>query len=468
MPGEPTTSILFYVNAALAFCVITEFVTLISFAKKTAYEFAACETAAMVHVFGLAAFIVQLVMYSIGKWYAIYAVYVALGIMIASVLTTAVYCFFLSPRSNSAMCIVTGILCVVQPVGIIFLLILRARMHADSRAEAVVFTGNPYTYATLEDFHEKFKLDYVDNSSQGEFEKLDKKALKAHLKELKSKATDPDGQFHYGEALINYCPNKASKGADYIKRAAQKDHPSALFNLGYFNEVGMLGFKKSYKKSNEYYSRAAKLGDHDAAMRMGIADIEIGYNKEGYEVFKKYAAEGDKCAIYNVAVCQERGVSVTKNILEAVDTYKSIKTMHLAQQRLFALAVPCITYKFDMRKDKSKSQGPDRDELFNRIVAGEYDGDFKVMIEGLVKIKKGAAHDAAEIFLGAVKKRGKWEGVARCLVGALYLDCGALSVDRANGAAYVKSAFGMTPIAKDIYNTIPNSVISPKNRNKRA
>ena len=143
--------------------------------------------------------------------------------------------------------------------------------------------------------------------------------------------------------------------------------------------------------------------------------------------------------------------------------------MHVAQERLFALAVPCITEKFDTRRrSRSRSLGPDKDELFKYIVEGEYEGDFKIMLEGLTLIKKGSANDASDIFLDAVKKRGKWEGVARCLVGALYLDCGALSVDKANGAAYIKSAFDQTPIAKEIYRNIPSSVITPKSRNKRA
>ncbi len=463
MPGDPTTTILFYVNAALVFCVITELITLIFLAKKTAYIVVACQTAAIVHAIGSVAFLVQLVMYACGNNYAIYAVYAALGIMIAAFLTTAVYCFMISRRSNRMLCILTGIFNVVQPVGTAFMIVLLTHIRPDNRAEEFVFTGYTYTYAALESFVEKFELGYIDGATEENFKSLDKKELRAHLKELRSKAVDPEGQFRYGEALAHYCPKRTSLAIQYITMAARFDYPPALFNLGYIYEMGILGFKQDVKKAYENYNRASSLGDGDAALRLGIADIKRGKAADGYGVFRSLAAKGDKCAMYNAATCLERGVGVEKNLSEAIDGYKQCKEIFTAQKRLFALAAPCVTESDEGKK--AKTHAPDAEKIFESIVSCEYDGDFKVMIDGLKEVKNGQAKTAADIFLSAVKLRGKWEGVARCLVGALYLDCGALPIDRANGAAYVKSAMNQTPIAHDVYFTIPKSVISPKRSN---
>ncbi len=460
MPGDPTTTILFYVNAALVFCVITELITLVFLAKKTAFLVVACQTAAIVHGFGFVAFIVQLVMYACGNMYAIYAVYAALGIMIAGVLTTAVYCFILSRRSNRVLCILTGIFNFVQPVGTAFMIALLTHLRPDNRAEEFVFTGYTYTYAALESFAEKFELGFIDGATEENFESFGKKELRVHLKDLRSKAVDPEGQFRYGEALAHYCPKRASLAVRYMTMAARAEYPPALFNLGYIYEMGVLGLKQNAKKAREFYDRAAALGDGDAALRLGIADIKRGDAAAGYNVFKTLAEKGDKCAMYNAATCLERGVGVEQSLIEAIDGYKKCKELYTAQKRLFALAATCVT-ESDGGK-KSKTPAPDTEQIFESILNNEYDGDFKVMMDGLKQVKLGQAKAAADIFLSAVKLRGKWEGVARCLVGVLYLDCGALPIDKANGAAYVKSAINMTPIASDVYSTIPKSVISPK------
>ena len=479
MPGDPTTTILFYVNAALVFCCITELVVLIFIAKKTAYMAETCQTAAIVHIFGLIAFVVQLVMYSCGNKYAIFAVYAALGIMIAAVLTTGVYCLLLNTRSNRALCITAGVLAIAQPLGTIALLVLFAKIRPDNRAEAFVFTGYTYTYAVLESFAEKFELDYIDGATQENLESYDKKELNARLKTLKESATDPEGQFRYGEALINYCPKRSSLAVKYISMAAREEYPPALFNIGYIYEMGLLGVKANVKKAYEFYNRAAKLGDDDAAIRLGIAEIKRGNAEAGFNAFKSRA--NDKCALYNVAVCLERGVGTDKNLLDAIKYYKLCGSLFTAQKRLFALAAPCVTQADGDKKptadeDKKSKSGkrsktvapPDADEVFDCAVDDDYGGDFKLMMDGLAEVKQGAAKEAADTFLNAVKRRGKWEGVARCMVGALYLDCGALPIDKANGAAYVKSAMDLTPIAKDVYSTIPKSVISPTKKKKES
>ena len=51
--------------------------------------------------------------------------------------------------------------------------------------------------------------------------------------------------------------------------------------------------------------------------------------------------------------------------------------------------------------------------------------------------------------------RDKWEGIARCLVGTLYIDRGKLPQDRYNGVEYIGSALDLWSGAKDIYAVLP-------------
>ncbi|MCX4314326.1 MAG: hypothetical protein OSJ83_10810, partial [Clostridia bacterium] len=184
--------------------------------------------------------------------------------------------------------------------------------------------------------------------------------------------------------------------------------------------------------------------DADSALRLAIVDIKDGNAQAGLSVLNERAEFGDLYAKYDIGVCNELGLGMEKNIDKAFDIYTECANigMYVAQARIFAAAC----------KDIPSAQNGD---FFRRITDRKFDGAFAVMIDGLIEIKKRHAADASEKFLQAVKMRDKWEGVARCLVGTLYIDRGKLPQDRYNGVEYIGSALDLWSGAKDIYAVLP-------------
>ena len=68
-----------------------------------------------------------------------------------------------------------------------------------------------------------------------------------------------------------YCglaPN-AVEAVKWYHKAAQADHPGALFQLGECYEQGLLGVAVDPERANSYYRRAAELGDEEAQAKLG-------------------------------------------------------------------------------------------------------------------------------------------------------------------------------------------------------
>ena len=260
---------------------------------------------------------------------------------------------------------------------------------------------------------------------------------------LKAKTNTAAGKFDYATALVWYAPYKFKKAYRLMSKAANDGYAPALFNLGYFYEIGKY-VNRDLKKAREYYKRAGAAGDADSALRLAIVDIKDGNAQAGLSVLNERAEFGDLYAKYDIGVCNELGLGMEKNIDKAFDIYTECANigMYVAQARIFAAAC----------KDIPSAQNGD---FFRRITDRKFDGAFAVMIDGLIEIKKRHAADASEKFLQAVKMRDKWEGVARCLVGTLYIDRGKLPQDRYNGVEYIGSALDLWSGAKDIYAVLP-------------
>lgn len=430
--------------------------------RKTACMYCAGLTAVILYAIGLACFCVQFVFYLIGHAYTQPAVFAACSIQYSGFLTAGVYRILLGKRSDTGLCIFAGVVSFLPPIGTIFCVILLFRMRFDTRVEAIVFNGFAYTFAVLDSIVGRFRAEFIDGSGELQFDELDKKSEKELLKKLKKKAVTPEGCYNYANAVINYRPDKYGVGIKMYKKAAKGDYPPALFNLGYCYEKGS-GVKKDRKRAYKLYNRAAAFGDEDAALRLGIVNMSKTDKSEGIAVFRERAEQGDLCAKYNLAVCYERGDGVDPDYNKAVSMYCECIEHAVAQRRLFSLASDCID-AVDV-----ESVATYKTERFNTVARKVYGGALGLMMEGLIAVREKRAADAADLFLDAVKKRGIWEGIARCLVGSLYMDCGATANDRKNGAAYVRSAFGLTPIAKELYVTIPKNIIngtsmSTKNR----
>lgn len=438
----------FYINLVLAFFALMCVTALIILTRKTSRASDAGLTAAGVLIIGLIAYVVQLIMYVYVNEYASYLVYAACSIQYAGFVTAAVYFFMLAAGNvRKALSIAAGATCFVPPVGAIIAVISSFAFRNDTRAQELVYDGYAYTYAALGAFCAKHGAKFIDGAENDRAENLSDKDIAALLKRLKKLAVTPEGKYEYAVAIARYLPQNIADAVSLLGKAANADYVPALFNLGYMFETGTY-VKQNVKQARDYYARAAAGGDADAALRLGIVAVKEGKPDDGIRLFESRADGGDLFAKYDLAVCYELGIGVEKDFERAFDLYAELMRdgVFEAEERIFAIAADGIN---------SAQNG----EFFRNVTDRNYDGTFAVMIHGLIELKKRHAQDAADLFLQAVKLRGRWEGFARCLVGTLYLDSGKLTADKRNGAAYVRSAFGMTGIANEIYQTIPKKFI---------
>lgn len=435
------------------FCVAIELASVFIMSKKTACMLATSLTAVFLLIIGILSFTAQLFMYTLNIVYADYVVIAAFAIMYAGLISVSIYCFYLSGRSDRSLCRAAGFFGFLPPVGTVFTVRLLFKMKFDTAAQELIYSGYAKTYGVLGAFCQSSPTDFIDGADDEEFEELDKKAVKAKLAALEKNTSTADGQLEYAEALIHYAPKKAKKAIALYEKAAKSDNTSALFNLGYCYETGAY-VKRDLRRAAELYARAATLGDKESAIRQCVVDIKCGRANQAYTRLEELTKEGNPYAKYNLALCCERGLGTHVNLDKAIDFYIDCGDMAEAKTRLVVLAAERVNKEAESA-------------AFEKAVGRGFDGELGVMMEGLKAVKEKRAQDAAELFLRNVKMRGEWEGLSRCLVGALYIDNGATDADRQNGAAYVKSAIGMTPIAPEVYKLIPKSVISPKPQKER-
>ncbi|MBD5131335.1 MAG: sel1 repeat family protein [Clostridiales bacterium] len=450
---QHTVDIMFYINLCLLFCAFVAATSLIVLCKKTSCAIVCGLASVLVFGFGFVLFVVQLVLYTMSHDGTPYAVYFCMALLYCGFIVGGVYCGMLSRNSHKALCISAAICSIVPPVGAVLMVILSYKINRDSRGQELVFNGYAYTYAALGEFCDGHKAKFLDSAGDASFEKLNKKQTKRKLKDLKRESKTPDGKCAYAAAILTYTPYKYKKALRLFNKAAEAHCVQAMFNLGCYYETGSY-VKKDIKKAKSFYTKAADAGDTDAVMRLALINIEYGSAQDGLHILQDRMEEnGDIYAKYNIGVCHEKGLGVTRDVIKAVEIYTECANagMLAAQRRIFAIASHNIN---------SAQNG----QFFRTVTDREFVGTFKTMIDGLIEIKKRHAADAADKFLEAVKKHDSWEGVARCLVGTLYIDCGKLPEDRNNGAEYIKSAIPLYPAAKHIYTVVSRGDI---NKNKK-
>lgn len=450
------TFIMFCVNLGLMLCTVIQMTALIVLCKKTSCAVIVGLATVMVFGMSIVLFFIQLLMYVYGNANAIYVISFCLSITYAAFIMSCVYSIMLSRKSHKTLCILTGVLDLIPPIGMLFTIGLSYKLNHDTPMQEYVYNGYAYTYAALGQFCAKNKAVLIDMAGEEEPESLNEKQIRRKLKELKRNAITPDGQYAYAAAIAMYTPDDSKKAVKYMKRAAEGGSVPALFNLGYYYEIGAY-VSKDFKKAKSYYTRAVEKGDEDAALRLGILEVKSNNATAGLALFKERADKNDICAKYNVGICHELGWGVEVDVEKALDIYADCidQGLFAAQKRYFAVAATDIN---------SAQNG----SFFRKITDKQFTGTFKIMIDGLIEIKKRQAADAADCFLAAVKQHDKWEGLARCLVGTLYIDSGKELKDKCNGAEYIRSAMEMMPGAKDVFAVLPRSVLKEVKANAKA
>ena len=459
--------IMFYLNVGLILFTVMQMTALIVLRRKTSC--ASVIGTATVMVFGMSAvlFLIQLVMFVLGHANALYVVSFCLCITYAAYIMSCVYSIMLSRNSHKTLCILAGVFDLIPPIGAVLTIVLSYKIGRDTTAQEYVYNGYAYTYAALGEYCALNKPKFTDMAGSEELEPLSPKEVKRKLKELKRQTDTAEGMYDYAVAIATYTPQNILTAVKYMKKSADKDYPAALFNLGYYYELGAY-VKKDLKKAKECYTRAADGGDEDAALRLGILDIKAHKAEEGFKLFQSRAEKNnDRCALYNSGVCYELGLGVEPDIYKALDIYckcdadeqsedrHAAEIAAVARKRIFAIAAT----------DINSAQNGD---FFRKVTDRPFNGVFRIMLDGLIEIKKRHAKDASDNFLKAVKNGGEWEGLARCLVGTLYLDNGKELNDRINGAEFIQTALDMMPEAKDILSVIPASIMKEINARRKS
>lgn len=450
------TDIMFYLNLALLFCALTAVAAIAVLRRKTACAGVAALVAVIVFIAAGVMYAVQLFMYVFHSKLAYVAVYIATGVLYAGFVAAAAYAFMLTENRQRTFCIIVGITCFIPPLGAVMLAILSRTMRVDTRMKNLVYSGYAYTYAALGQFCARNKPEFIDTAEVETYEKLTGKQLNQKLRELKKQAKTPEGRYNYATTVAVYIPEDRHIALRYMKKAAKENYAPALFNLGYYYETGLY-VKKDAKKAGEYYTRAKEHGDADATLRLGILQVTSGDVQAGMDILRALADGGDLCAKYDLGICAERGIGGAVDMQKAVDIYCECakEGMFLAEKRIFVIAATDIT---------SAQNGG----FFRSVTDRKFEGNFAVMIDGLIQIKKRLAADAAEKFLAAVKAGGDWEGFARCLVGTLYVDCGKDKTDKMNGVDYIVSALPRYRYARSVYEVLPHSLVRDTEKRRRA
>lgn len=454
-------SVMFYINLGLMLCAVVELTVLFVLYRKTSCASVVGLSAIMIFIFGMVLFFVQLLLFVYNNGYAMYAISLCMCVMYASFLVSGVYSVMLSRNSHKTLCIFAGVLDIIPPVGVALTVVQSFKIKRDTPMQEFVYNGYAYTYAALGEFCAVNKAAFTDMAGGEDLDSLGKKDSKRKLKELKHNIKTASGQYAYAAAVAAYTPQNTKTVVKYMKKAAAGGHAAALFNMGYYYELGAY-VAKDLKKAKELYTRAAAAGDADAPLRLAILEIKAHNPDKGFSMFRSLAEEKkDHCAKYNMAVCYELGLGVEPDIHKALDIYcecdkkgedggRAADVAKVARRRIFAIAATDIN---------SSHNG----DFFRKVSDRPYTGVFRIMMDGLIEIKKRHAADAADKFLLAVKRGGEWEGLARCLVGTLYIDCGKEHKDRINGAEFIQSAIGKLPAAMDMYSVIPAALLKEVN-----
>ena len=167
---------------------------------------------------------------------------------------------------------------------------------------------------------------------------------------------DPQAAFELGALLLEGANglDKDPAGAKaQFERAAAKNHPGALYNLG----VMALGDEKpDYPKAAQYFLRAAQAGDDNAAYSYGVMEREgkgVAQNVTDAARWLKRAADaGVIAAQVEYAIMLFNGVGAPKDEAGAADILKiaAAKGNPIAQNRLAHLYVAGRVVERDLAK----------------------------------------------------------------------------------------------------------------------
>ena len=113
----------------------------------------------------------------------------------------------------------------------------------------------------------------------------------------------------------------SQKSIPALKMAASMESPYAINELGYYYATGEGGMSKNIEKAEELYQKAADMGLMKAWYNLGCLWFERKWYEKAANAFEKAAKDNIPEALFNLAICYQYGLGVTKNIDKAADLY---------------------------------------------------------------------------------------------------------------------------------------------------
>ena len=162
-----------------------------------------------------------------------------------------------------------------------------------------------------------------------------------HYYQKSAEAKDPEGLYHKGalyEKGIIICENRIDKALEYYEEAANLGNLDAITDLGYIYEHGIrdeasphnfilepnleiameryrIGTKKNFPRALNNFGLLLSKSFHNETIKGENQSKAIRY-------FEKAANFGYVKALFNLAMCYEKGIGVSPDSLKALSIYK--------------------------------------------------------------------------------------------------------------------------------------------------
>lgn len=121
-------------------------------------------------------------------------------------------------------------------------------------------------------------------------------------------------------------PKVTKEDVKRVERLAEEGNVRAMFNLGYYHEMGLGGLPVNNTQAMRWYELAANRGDTGAQYNLGLMHANGRGTpknpKEALHWFKRAADAGDAQAQYNLAIMYDQGHAGDRGRLEATHWFK--------------------------------------------------------------------------------------------------------------------------------------------------
>jgi TPR repeat protein len=153
---------------------------------------------------------------------------------------------------------------------------------------------------------------------------------KDYFRKLKAGAdrNDPAAQFSWAELFASDLDHQLTQAEalDLLQRAARKDFPPAVVELG-MHYYGGSWVKQDREKGVELLRRASQLKSREAKVRLAMIELQGRKNPARdttlVKALRKAAGDGSVLAQTMLGYCYHSGIGVKQNTAQAVQLYRS-------------------------------------------------------------------------------------------------------------------------------------------------